>query len=207
MRWTIVMVTAWSAVASAEPPTVAPVSADQLPAGVTPHGDKLEWGMTFVDKNGANYVLVSEHMDTKHDGPSPAITSWLYVDPWIVPKGGKPRDLLPVRDFVADCVMGDASVKFHDASFSVTDLDRDGIAELTFGYELGDCHSDARPTTYKVLLIANGTKYILRGTTRVRLDGETQGGSFTPDPAEAKWPAAFLAHAKDTWAKTSAAQH
>jgi hypothetical protein len=209
MRWTIGAVIVWSATASADPPTVSPISADKLPAGVTAHGDKLEWAMTFVDKNGTNYVLVSTHTDSQPATPTypGSTTNWLYVDPWVVPEGGKPRNLLPVRDFVADCVMGDPSVKFHEASFSVSDLDHDGFAELTFGYQLDDCASDVRPMTYKVLVIENGTKYILRGTTRVPAGnhGETMGGAFTPDPVEAKWPAAFLEHAKDIWAKTSAA--
>jgi len=117
MRWTIVTCLVWSTVAAADPPTVSPVSADQLPEGVTARGDKLQWAMTFVDKNGANYVLVSTHEDTKN---------------------------------------------------------------------------------------VNGKKYIFRGTTRVKagLHGETAGGDFTPDPVEAKWPPAFFAHVKETWAKT-----
>jgi len=195
---------AWSAVAAADPPTVTPVSASDLPAGVTARGDKLSWAMTFVDKNGANYVLVSTHEESKNGGPMPKMSSFLYVDDWVVPKTGKPHNLLPVRDFVVDCAMGDPTAKFHDDTFSVTDLNHDGIAELTFGYQLGDCRSDVRPTTYKVLLIENGKMYIFRGKTRVKMggNGETAGGDFTPDPVEAKWPAAFFAHVKDTWAKS-----
>jgi len=205
MRWIVVTLLAWSAVAAADVPKVSPISADQLPAGVTPKGDKLQWAMTFVDKNGTNYVLVSTHAESKNGGTvGPSNSSYLYVDPWVVPKGGKPRNLLPVRDFVVDCVMGDPSVKFHEDSFAVTDLDNNGVAELTFGYQLGDCASDVRPTTYKVMLIDNGTKYILRGKTRVKMGnhGETAGGDFTPDPVEAKWPPAFFTFVKNTWAKT-----
>jgi hypothetical protein len=109
---------------------------------------------------------------------------------------------LPVRDLVTDCEMGAVTAAFHDAAFAVTDLDHDGLAEITFGYELA-CRSDVSPATYKLLVIENGAKYILRGQTRIPAGDGPAGGAFTADPAEAKWPAAFLAHAKDRWAKTS----
>ncbi len=181
----------------------APVKQSELPRGVTPRG-QFRSGVTFADKKGINYVLFSSK--SKEEAATVDMTSrseWIFVDLWVVPPKGAPRNVLPVRDMVTDCVMGDVDTRFHDAAFSVTDLDHDGIAEITFGYELA-CRSDVSPATYKLLVIENGAKYILRGTTIVNPGGGPMGGTFTPDPAEAKWPAAFLAHAKDVWAKTSA---
>jgi hypothetical protein len=202
MLRTLVVVIALASAAVASPLDPKPVAPNELPKGVTARGT-ITAAYTFTDKNGANYVVFSATSSTKQTQYAPSFTNWLYVEDWVVPAKGAPRNLLPVRDFVADCVMGDATAKFHDDAFTVTDLDHDGIAEITFGYELANCRSDVRPATYKLLLIANGAKYILRGETHIKEGGGPTGGGFTPDPVEAKWPAAFLAHAKDIWSKTS----
>jgi hypothetical protein len=168
----------------------APVKASELPKGVTVRGE-FQSGVTFVDKSGTNYLLFSKK------------AAMLFVEDWVVPAKGPPRNLLPVRDFVDDCEMGGVSAIFHDAARTVTDLDGDGIAEVTFAYELA-CRSDVSPGTYKLLLLENGKKYILRGETVVDPGDGAMGGAFTAEPREAKWPAAFLRHAKQLWSSTSA---
>lgn len=174
-----------------------PVKATDLPAGVTVRG-MFQSGVTFKDKNGTNYVLFGGSSDTKKN------SAMLFVEDWVVPaKGGKPRNLLPVRDLVAPCEMGGVTAKFHDAASAITDLDGDGIAEVTFAYELA-CRSDVSPATYKLLVLENGKKYILRGQTTVDAGDGLMGGKFTAEPAEAKWPAAFLKHAKEVWTNTAA---
>lgn len=172
----------------------SPVKATDLPKGVTVRGD-FQSGIKFTDKNGTNYLLFSKK--------SAVQSAMLFVEDWVVPAKGAPRNLLPVRDFVEDCEMGGVSARFHDAARSVTDLDGDGIAEVTFAYELA-CRSDVSPGTYKLLLLENGTKRILRGETTVDPGDGIMGGTFTAEPEESKWPAAFLRHAKQLWTSTSA---
>jgi hypothetical protein len=172
----------------------SPVTAADLPKGVTVRGE-YESGIRFTDKNGTNYLLFSAKRAVQ--------SAVLFVEDWVVsPKRGT-RNLLPVRDFVEDCEMGGVSARFHDAARSVTDLDGDGIAEVTFAYEVS-CRSDVSPGTYKLLLLENGRKYILRGETTVDPGDGIMGGSFTADPDESKWPAAFLKHAKQLWKSTAA---
>jgi hypothetical protein len=172
----------------------APVKAADLPSGVTVRGE-LQSGLKFTDKNGTNYLLFGRAFDKKQN-------SWtLYVEDWVVPAKGAPKNLLPVRDFTeAGCPLA-PSARFHDAARAVTDLDGDGIAEVTFAYELA-CRSDVSPSTYKLLLLEGGTKYILRGETTVDPGDGVIGGKFTADPEEAKWPAPFLAAAKRLWDAT-----
>jgi len=172
-----------------------PVKATELPAGVTVRGE-FQSGVKFSDKNGTNYLLFAGSANKKDNSLA------LYVEDWVVPAKGSPRNLLPVRDFVEPCPLA-PSAKFHKAALAVTDLDGDGIAEVTFAYELA-CRSDVSPSTYKLLVLENGTKYILRGQTTVDPGDGIMGGKFTADPVEAKWPAAFLAHAKKVWTSTMA---
>ncbi|NVB77945.1 MAG: hypothetical protein HOV81_06075 [Kofleriaceae bacterium] len=170
------------------------MKATDLPKGVTVRGT-FQSGVRFTDRNGTNYLLFSKKAGVQ--------SAMLFVEDWVVPAKKTPRNLLPVRDFVEDCEMGGVSAVFHDAARSVTDLDGDGIAEVTFAYELA-CRSDVSPATYKLLLLENGKKFILRGETTVDPGDGIMGGTFTADPDESKWPAAFLRHAKQLWTSTSA---
>jgi hypothetical protein len=139
------------------------------------------------------------------DPAAPSRAAYLYVDDWIVAPGAAPRSLTPVGDMVAHCTMGMMSAKFHELATAVTDLDHDGVAEVSFGYELA-CRSDAAPGTYRVIVLEDGVQYTLRGETRV----EAGGGALRPpdrpvemDPPAAKWPAEFLEHALRVWDRTA----
>ena len=177
----------------------SPVARDHLPDGVLVRGAKLERALTFHDKAGTHYLVMSSS-----GAAGTGRGAWLFVDDWVIDATGKPRSRLPVRDLVDDCEMGGVTARFHDNATMVTDLDHDGLAEVTFAYEVA-CRSDVSPATYKLLMLENGDKYILRGTTRIdpSNDGSVMGGSFTPDPAPARWPPSFLAHAKQRWSETA----
>lgn len=181
-------------------PTAVPVGQGSLPRTVRATGS-LDAAWTYGDRNGLNYVLFSSQHGTGGPGPdgSPSPNAWLYVDHWVVPATGKPRLVRTVRQQVEDCGMGQLTAQFHGDAFGVTDLDADGLAEITLAYEYG-CRSDVRSNDLKLLVLENGAKYILRGTTRI--EGHT-GGDYDPDPAAARWPAKFLAHAKDVWDATA----
>jgi hypothetical protein len=177
-----------------------------LPAGVKPSGDPPTASFTFEDKNGTNYVLFSWRQVYERDPAreqSPPRSRYLWVDHWAVAAGGKPKLLRAVKDHVEACD-ADVTLAFHDDAFTVTDLDGDGYAEITFAYELG-CRSDVSPNDYKLLVLQNGTKYILRGRTSIATRDAQQpaaGGDFTPDPAKRKWPAALYQHAIEVWQRT-----
>jgi len=107
-----------------------------------------------------------------------------------------------------DKCMFDTELYEMTGDWSVTDLDDNGVAEVTFAWRVG-CRSDVSPVGHKVLLVgfdAGGevAKYVLRGDTAVSVGGTVdQGGKFRTDASFEKAPAAFLEHAKSVWAKTS----
>lgn len=179
--------------------------ASDLPAKLAPRGKAVQRVVTFADKNGANYVVFSSTTtDTSKPGDdAPASKTWLYIDHWAVAKGKAPRALLPARDLL-DCYMGSPLAKFVDKAFTVTDLDGDGLAEITYGYQLA-CRSDVSAATYKLLLAENGKKHILRGNAKVKHPEDVpESGVFKPDPAAAKWPKGFYDHAVEVWNATAA---
>jgi hypothetical protein len=176
-----------------------------VPAGVTATGH-LDAAWRFTDGGGANYVLFSsKEIAGKTPGPDdePSRGKAIYVDDWLIPPGAAPKRLRLVRDHVEDCPF-DVTAAFHPAALEVTDLDRDGTGEVWFGYEVG-CRSDVSPETYKLLALEGGTKYILRGETRVdEGGGQLTGGAYKVDPSFTRGPPAFLAHARALWDRTSA---
>ena len=85
----------------------------------------------------------------------------------------------------------------------MSDLDKDGYAEITFGYVM-NCTTDMSPGTYKLLLLEDADKYILRGTQRDREMAEfyPEIGRFTPGKSFASAPRVFLKHASSVLDKT-----
>ena len=181
-----------------------PIAAANWPAGVLTPGDNIETSLKFNDRNGTHYFVMSSREALDGDPAAPSHASYLYVDDWIIPPGGTPRSPLPIGDMVVNCPAGAGVAKFHEAAFAITDLDHDGIAEVTFAYELS-CRNDATPATYKLIMIENGRKYMLRGETRVETVTMVAepGGGFEPEPAPELWPRGFLDHAKQLWQRTA----
>ncbi len=157
---------------------------------------KLQAALAWTDKYGRGALVIGK---TQHDKPE-RITAMLVAnllrwegDAWTTERQFKER--------IADCAF-DVTLKPFTGSWSITDLDKNGIAEVTFAYHTG-CRSDVSPITHKVLMTTSDkagatVKYALRGYTRVL--GE--GGNFKADPAFKQAPAAFLDHAAKVWAAT-----
>jgi hypothetical protein len=96
----------------------------------------------------------------------------------------------------------DYPAEFVDGATSITDLDDDGLAEITFAYKYA-CVGDISPREYKLLVLEDGVKAILRGAEVVTWrDGSGKPmrigeGTFAPEGFEdhPRW----LEHAKTVW--------
>ena len=94
----------------------------------------------------------------------------------------------------------DYIARFEPRATKLTDLDDDGYGEVTFAYRY-TCTSDISPYNYKLFVLENGEKSILRGHDIVSLGRETLGdGKFKPAGFAGK--PEFLAHAKKVWKQT-----
>lgn len=56
----------------------------------------------------------------------------------------------------------DITCAFIENSTTITDLDKDGFAEVKLQYSLA-CRSDVSPATMKIMIYENGEKYSLSG--------------------------------------------
>lgn len=174
------------------------VTKDGIPKGIAVES-KIEKAVTWTDKNGENFAIFSRRETTKKSKDETLESG--YLDVKHVVMGEPPKVLRHVKDQVEKCD-ADMLVEFRDAALELTDLDKDGIGELTFAYAL-TCASDMTPAELKLLTIENGDKYILRGWTRMEAQGTNKpsGGEFTVDPSFKSGPPAFFEHAKASWLK------
>lgn len=166
---------------------------DELPEGVERNGELIT-GLRWADKSG-EHILVFHHEERAHgeellrgDHLRAADGEWSLVEDY--------------KELAKDCDGADLTMDPIIGPWSVTDLDEDGHAEVTFAWQVG-CRTDVSPVTHKVLMIEEGEKYGLRGTSTVRVGkDEWDGGSLKVGEAFEDANAEFLTHAKEVWRKT-----
>lgn len=171
--------------------TLTPVSRAQLPPQLKPLSELVR-AVRWSDRAGDNVVAFSRALDEKRGDAR------LKVELWSA-KAGRGRVLRTLKDAELGCEF-DLYAEFIDAALGVTDLDADGIAELSFAYRT-TCTSDVSPFALKLFLLEQGAKYALRGTTQVDTGGgELVGGDKRADPALARLPA-FVRHMDQIWTR------
>lgn len=102
-------------------------------------------------------------------------------------------------DYVSDCEL-DLTCSFYDDHLSITDLDSNGLAEITMVYALS-CKGDVSPNEKKLIMYEGRNKYAIRGEELMVLQKDTIGGTYNADSTFNKAPAAFLSYAKEHWQK------
>lgn len=185
------------------PTTPATATAIELRPIASPTGTVVgtfDHAIGWTDANGDNQVVFSYEdvapTGTDTDGGPGRKLYAVHT----ATKDGVTTELRAVQDAEVDCPY-DLLVSFIDGATKVTDLDADGIGEVTFAYRL-NCASDVSPGQQKLLLLENGDKYILRGTYRVRVGaGPTDviGGEYEADEAVLSGPPAFRAALETAW--------
>lgn len=105
-----------------------------------------------------------------------------------------------IYDFINECNV-DIKASFIKNSFSVTDLDKDGKAEIWLMYETL-CAGDISPANMKIIMYEAEEKYALRGTRKVWVSpNEAVGGECTFDDAFRNGPEKFRNYALQLWEK------
>jgi hypothetical protein len=108
------------------------------------------------------------------------------------------RQKWTVHDQVMECEYK-MIVEYVKKTFAVTDLDKDGLAEVWLMYKTG-CAIDVRPGNMKVIMYEGDTRYSIKGRVRLMLnENKYDGGEYTLDPDYAKAPHAFKEYALDLW--------
>lgn len=166
-------------------------SSEPIPAAHAGH--TVEKAVAWTDEAGENLVVFAS-LDLEDDDLR---SRYLFVTHHVTGEGESTLQR-EVRDLVEECEF-DLFLDYVWEALGVTDLDDDGLGEITFAYKLA-CTSDVSPPALKLLLLEAGDKYILRGTAQVEfMPDQFEGGGYEEDPSVTQGPAAFRAHLLRTW--------
>jgi hypothetical protein len=163
------------------------------------YSGKMAGAARWTDSTGDNLVVLTT--TGKTPGASGLGEDYsnaaLYAYHFILSRDSA-RQTWRVYDYIKECPV-DIFLDFVDKSFAVTDLDKNGKAEVWVMYK-ASCQGDVSPVTMKVIMYENGRKFSLRGTTRVPVsEKEYAGGTFAFDEAFRRGPALFRQHAEKLW--------
>ena len=149
---------------SIAPVSIAPVkiAVADIPATIKVKGTIQEiW--KWSDNLGENVLITSsvaphdEKSKDGEEGQSAEIHAFHYAQ-----KDGDYTQVWVMNDAEKSCPV-DITCDFIPGSATITDLDKDGIAEIKVQYSVA-CRGDVSPATMKLIMYENGVKYALRGS-------------------------------------------
>jgi hypothetical protein len=112
-----------------------------------------------------------------------------------------------VYDYIKDCPV-DIVASFVDNTFKITDLDKNGLAEIWLMYKTV-CHGDVSPSDMKIIMYEGKQKFALRGQNKVQAGSDDKGketfigGEHTFDEVFEKAPKVFKDYALNLWDENS----
>jgi hypothetical protein len=162
---------------------------------------KIINAVRWSDKLGDNIVVTTEtgEITNKASLSEDTRDAAIYGYHYILSKNNAVLNWR-VYDFVKDCAF-DIEANFIKNTLQITDLNRDGVAEIWLMYKIA-CFSDVSPHDMKIIMYQNKNKFAIRGQNKVILSEDQQyGGDYTADKAFTNGPKVFLDFAKKMWNK------
>jgi hypothetical protein len=160
--------------------------------------EKIFFGKAWEDKNGENILIFTEGIQTvteneDHGGDE---ERWDFYAYHYAGHGSNFKLIRKIRDFATCYFLAGRLLK---SSVNITDIDLDGKAEITFAYHVGCSPDGASLYPAKVMMLEDGEKYAIRGTTD--LEGIEPTGGYEPNIGEnfKNAPEGFLDFAKKIW--------
>ncbi|HUR65857.1 MAG TPA: hypothetical protein VMZ03_05865 [Chitinophagaceae bacterium] len=144
---------------------IAPVKtgAADIPASIKVKGTIQEvWKWT--DNLGENFLITSyvlPYEDRNKEYDEDGMTAELYAGHY-AGKDGSYREVWTMTETERSCPF-DLTLHFIPGAVSVTDLDKDNMAETKIQYAIA-CRSDVSPALMKLAMYENGTRYVLQGS-------------------------------------------
>ncbi|MEC4114991.1 M949_RS01915 family surface polysaccharide biosynthesis protein [Myroides pelagicus] len=150
----------------------------QIPNQLEYKGTIIE-ALKWYDKLGENILILSSNgtHNTNDNGNRTELYAYLFT------KNSSHKEYKRtwrLYDYI-DCIPIDYKVYFIEHQLRITDLNENGIAEISFPYILM-CRGDVSNDTLKFMLYENSTKYALRGETMYcqALPTYLDGSIYTP---------------------------
>lgn len=163
---------------------------------------KIINAVRWEDSLGLNYVITTEtgKIYNKNKDRDDRFDAFLYAYHYIA-KGENTKLIWKIYDYNKGCDL-DLTFFFINDAFSVTDLDRNGVAEIWMMYK-NSCHGDVSPVPTKLIMYEGLKKHALRGESKVKIsENEYVGGTYTLDYNFKNCPAVFKEFAEKLWVKS-----
>jgi len=178
---------------------IVEIDSAQIPRFVKFNGN-LKKAIRWKDEVGENLVILSEtgyHRNEKfkHEFEDSAdLELFAYHFSW---NKNSSQQIWKMYDFVTDCPV-DIEAEFDNQFPIVTDLNKNGIAEVWVMYKTG-CHGDVSPVSLKLIMYEGNKKYAMRGENKVQVGADDYlGGGYKFDKAFDSVPV-FKNYATKLW--------
>jgi len=173
---------------------VTKLDSKALPKSVNFKGKVIN-AIKYIDKDGEQLVITTEDRSQNENFKSADLYAYHYNL-----KDNKFMFTWKVHDFVADCSL-DLTASFLPGTFAVTDLNKNGKAEVWLMYQTA-CRGDVSPIIMKIIMYEAEKKYAVRGTHKVKVsEKEFIGGEYRFDDAFATGSEIFKQYAVELWKK------
>lgn len=176
------------------------ISDKDLPKEIVFEG-KLKEITKLKDLNGEHIIILTETGEI----PSEKIIAQDYETDFKIfakdylfdKKENKYKLNWKIQDFISNCEF-DLMMGFLKNTFQITDLDKNGIAEIWTMYSM-TCTSDVSPSVMKIIMYEGKQKYALRGSSVVNPGTEKIGGEYKLDENLSKASKEFKNFALKMW--------
>ncbi|MFQ6599457.1 M949_RS01915 family surface polysaccharide biosynthesis protein [Flavobacterium sp. C3NV] len=181
------------------------IDSTQFPASIKYEGF-IKNAVRWKDKSGDNIVITTEtgiyrNEQLKHEFEDSSDAE-LYAYHFIL-SNNLATQTWRVKDFIADCPV-DITASFVKKTFKITDLNKNGIAEVWLMYKTV-CHGDVSPSNMKIIMYEGNNKYAMRGENKVQVGSDVNdkasfiGGEYKLDANFKNGPKVFREYAQNLW--------
>ena len=147
--------------ASAARLQTATLLAVHVPEAIREQAKDIVQAIQWTDAAGTNVVVLSQTRERKaHDGTRQA---QLHARHFTISAAGEWQKRWQLMDEVTACPL-DLLCAFLRHSIAVSDVDGDGLAEVSFVYRV-DCFGGIDPIVQKLVIVHRGIKHLVRGRT------------------------------------------
>jgi len=161
----------------------------------------------YTDKEGEHIIITTEtgEVDATDivDDKGKVIPGFTKADLYAYNykiNGNKQILSWQMHDFAITCPVH-VTANYIPKTFAITDLNKDGIAEVWLMYIIG-CRGDPSPTSMKIIMHEGVKKYAVRGNSRIAASGKNyRGGEYKLDYTFNHGVEAFRQYAVQLWKK------
>jgi len=179
---------------------ITSVDKKKIPQSIHYSGHIVD-AVEYTDAEGQHLMITTEtgNVNVRDTEGNDARKADVYAYNYIV-KGDQYVIAWQMHDLTGECLV-DTKASYVPNTFSVTDLNNDGKAEVWLMYVTA-CRGDVSPSSMKIIMHEGNKKYAIRGESKVKVsEKEYDGGRYIMDDSFKVAPDVFKQYAIQLWKK------